>query len=587
MIDALVSRRSGEDTSIDEVRDRFNSRSRDDSFSVIAANAALGPEDSEVFAVLAAAEFAPFRHQQIAGLHGAAARNRITLGLLTELFVPVAGHRGPRVLGRDAALCRSELVTVDAVGPWSDHVAAVHSSVMGALAGDESLDPELPLNCRLEVGDELGGDRLVVVTGLDRQRRTQAAVRHTFGTRFISVDAPNDDAGWAALVREATITGAGMIVHVDDALTTGGRRCLERATHLSWAVASKAELPLDQLPARPWVAVEAAATPLSDEEWADAFGDTTPRTHPLKPEQLEPVQRALDAHGGDLDAAVRRLVSGLDGLATRVRPSRAWDDLVLSPSRMAGLQAIVDRYRFAGRVFDEWGFDGGGAHGTVALFSGPSGTGKTLAAEVIAGSLGLDLFKLDLSSVVSKYVGETEKNLERIFDAARAGILVLFFDEADALFGKRSEVKAARDRYANVEVSYLLQRLEAYEGLVVMATNFEKNVDDAFLRRIHTRVEFALPGVDERIDIWRRNLPDTAPIGDVDVAWLAAQFEIAGGLIRNAAVHAAFIAAATDEQISTQHAVIGVSIELRKLGRLITADGFGEYYDTVIEFGAS
>ncbi len=207
------------------------------------------------------------------------------------------------------------------------------------------------------------------------------------------------------------------------------------------------------------------------------------------------MSRAYPAVGGDLDAAVRRLVSGrLEHLARRIRPTRDWDDIVLSDDRMELLHSIVARYRFADQVFDDWGFAATPSRGLVALFSGPSGTGKTMAAEIIAGELGLDVFKLDLSAVVSKYIGETEKNLEQVFDAASAGNLVLFFDEADALFGKRSEVKDARDRYANIEVSYLLQRLESYDGLVVMATNFEKNIDDAFLRRIHARVEFAMPG---------------------------------------------------------------------------------------------
>ena len=186
------------------------------------------------------------------------------------------------------------------------------------------------------------------------------------------------------------------------------------------------------------------------------------------------------------------------------------------------LRSIVERYRFADQVYDEWGFSATPSRGLVALFSGPSGTGKTMAAEIIAGALALDVFKLDLSAVVSKYIGETEKNLEQAFDAASAGNLVLFFDEADALFGKRSEVKDARDRYANIEVSYLLQRLESYDGLVVMATNFEKNVDEAFLRRIHARIEFAMPGAAERRSIWEHNLPATAPVEDVDVEWIAA-----------------------------------------------------------------
>jgi SpoVK/Ycf46/Vps4 family AAA+-type ATPase len=221
----------------------------------------------------------------------------------------------------------------------------------------------------------------------------------------------------------------------------------------------------------------------------------------------------------------------------------------------------------------------------VALFSGPSGTGKTLAAEIVAGELGLDVFKLDLSAVVSKYIGETEKNLAEVFDAASAGNLLLFFDEADALFGKRSEVKDARDRYANIEVSYLLQRLEAYDGLVVMATNFERNVDDAFLRRIHTRVEFILPAVSERRAIWERNLPPGAPVKDVDATWLAQRFELSGAAIRNAAVQAAFLAAAANGPITMECAVLGVARELRKSGRLLKPDEFGPYRALVIADG--
>jgi SpoVK/Ycf46/Vps4 family AAA+-type ATPase len=215
----------------------------------------------------------------------------------------------------------------------------------------------------------------------------------------------------------------------------------------------------------------------------------------------------------------------------------------------------------------------------VALFVGPSGTGKTMAAEIVAGDLGLDLYKLDLSSVVSKYIGETEKNLEGIFDAAGAGNLVLFFDEADALFGKRSEVRDARDRYANIEVSYLLQRLESYDGLVVMATNFEKNIDEAFLRRIHVRVEFATPGPEERAAIWELNLPRGAPRGDdVDLTWLAERFELTGAAIRNAAVAAAFAAAAEASPITMTALVRGVAKEYVKLGRLVKPEDFGERY---------
>jgi SpoVK/Ycf46/Vps4 family AAA+-type ATPase len=294
------------------------------------------------------------------------------------------------------------------------------------------------------------------------------------------------------------------------------------------------------------------------------------------------VQRSREAVGGDIDAAVRRLASGpLEQLTKRISPTRGWDDIVLSPERKALLHTVVERYRHANRVYDTWGFSPNPSRGLVALFSGPSGTGKTLASEIIAGELGLDVFKLDLSSVVSKYIGETEKNLEQIFDAASAGNMVLFFDEADSLFGKRSEVKDARDRYANIEVSYLLQRLEGYDGLVILATNFEKNVDEAFLRRIHVRVEFSMPGVDERRAIWQANLPQGAPIEHLDLDWLSSQFELSGASIRNAAIHAAFSAAANGTDITMESAVLGVAHELRKMGRLLKDKDFGEYHALV------
>jgi len=273
----------------------------------------------------------------------------------------------------------------------------------------------------------------------------------------------------------------------------------------------------------------------------------------------------------------------MERLASRIRPTRAWGDLVLSADRTELLASLVERYRYADVVYDEWGFSAVPSRGLVALFTGPSGTGKTMATEVIAGALGLDVFKLDLSAVVSKYIGETEKNLEEVFDAASAGNLVLFFDEADALFGKRSEVRDARDRYANVEVSYLLQRLERYDGLVVLATNYEKNVDEAFLRRIHVRVEFALPGVEERRAIWEANLPSGAPVADVDTDWLARRFELSGGSIRNASVHAAFLAAAAGGPITMEIAVRGGAREMRKTGRLLKPHDFGEWFTAVSE----
>ena len=240
-------------------------------------------------------------------------------------------------------------------------------------------------------------------------------------------------------------------------------------------------------------------------------------------------------------------------------------------------------------VFDDWGFSRHPSTGVVALFSGHSGTGKTLAAEVIAGELGLDLYKVDLSSVVSKYIGETEKNLNRIFDAARAAEVVLFFDEADALFGKRSEVSDAHDRYANIEVAYLLQRLEAHDGVVIMATNLQRNIDAAFLRRIAVSVDFPNPDERHRRRIWAHHFPPTAPLvppeqpNAVDLDFLASKFAITGGMIRNAVIGSAFLAAEQGGPIGMEQVIRSLKREFQKAGRLRTEVEFDRYYHLIAE----
>ncbi|MGB0113320.1 MAG: AAA family ATPase [Ilumatobacteraceae bacterium] len=560
----------------------------DDAFAVLAANARLRPDEAEVLAVLSTAEADMHCRRLVTTIHGDTHTDRLTLGALSLVFA--GSHPGPLTLTYSGALQRSAFVDVGEAGPWTDHIVAVREDVIWSLLGDASPGPDLPIG--VEYFDAAGhvvdaapietSDDLVVVTGPDRMRCRQVGARHAGSDRFVCVVAPLNDTEWAAVVREATITGRGIMVDIVDSVDTASRRWLDRSTHLVWVLLARTAPPIDQLPHRQWTEVVAAADEPTDEEWASTFGPDIDRTHRLTYDQMHRVQRTRAAVGGDIDAAVRRLASGpLEQLTRRIAPTRTWDDIVLSPARLALLQSVVDRYQHAHLVYDQWGFAATPSRGLVALFSGPSGTGKTLASEIIAGALGLDVFKLDLSSVVSKYIGETEKNLEQIFDAASAGNMVLFFDEADSLFGKRSEVRDARDRYANIEVSYLLQRLEAYDGLVVLATNFEKNVDEAFLRRIHVRVEFAMPGAPERLAIWETNLPSDAPVDGVDLEWLSNQFELSGASIRNAVVHAAFAAASAGTDITMEAAVRGVAAEFRKGGRLLKPKDFGEYFELV------
>ncbi len=262
----------------------------------------------------------------------------------------------------------------------------------------------------------------------------------------------------------------------------------------------------------------------------------------------EPADDALWA------AARSQARQGSSGLSTRIEPQATWNDLVLPDPQQRILLEIIVHVRHATTVYDRWGFAARATRGLgiSALFAGPSGTGKTLAAEVIAHELRLDLLHVDLSQVVSKYIGETEKNLGRVFDAAEAGGAILLFDEADALFGKRSEVKDSHDRYANLEVSYLLQRIEAYRGLTILTTNLKKALDDAFIRRLRFVITFPFPDVAGRAEIWRRTIPAEAPTSSLDFDRLA-QLNASGGTIRSVALHGAFIAADAGEPLGMPH----------------------------------
>jgi len=260
-----------------------------------------------------------------------------------------------------------------------------------------------------------------------------------------------------------------------------------------------------------------------------------------------------------------------DDLAQHIEPRADWHDLVLPSAQTQTLYEAAAHVRQRAMVYEKWGFGDKGSRGLgiSALFAGASGTGKTLAAEVLAHELKLDLYRIDLSSVVSKYIGETEKNLRQVFDAAEDGGAILLFDEADALFGKRSEVKDSRDRYANIEVSYLLQRMECYPGLAILTTNLKSAIDPAFMRRIRFVVQFPFPDATQRAEIWRRVFPKNTPTQDLNPLKLA-QLNIAGGNIRNIALNAAFLAADTSEVVQMKHLLQAAKTEYAKLEKSLT-----------------
>jgi ATPase family associated with various cellular activities (AAA)/Winged helix domain, variant len=261
----------------------------------------------------------------------------------------------------------------------------------------------------------------------------------------------------------------------------------------------------------------------------------------------------------------------MDGLAQRIEAAADWPDLILPAAQLTVLRTIAEQVGHRHRVYEDWGFARRGARGLgiSALFVGDPGTGKTMAAEVLARELRLDLYRVDLATVVSKYVGETEKNLRRLFDAAEGSGAVLLFDEADALFGKRSEVRDSHDRYANIEVSYLLQRMETYRGLAILTTNMKQVLDPAFVRRIRFVVRFPFPDADQRAGIWRRAFPVDVPRDSIDPARLA-QLDVAGGGIRNIALGAAFLAAARDEPVTMAHIAEAARTEYAKNERPLT-----------------
>ena len=272
----------------------------------------------------------------------------------------------------------------------------------------------------------------------------------------------------------------------------------------------------------------------------------------------------------------------LASMARKITPLYTWQDITLPVDRLNQLKEICAHVKHHQRVFDEWGFNGkiSLGKGIGILFVGQSGTGKTMAAEIIAHELGLDLYKIDLSCVISKYIGETEKNLSKIFQEAEQSNAILFFDEADAVFGKRSDVKDSHDRYANIEINYLLQRMEEYEGTVILASNFKKNIDDAFTRRMRFVIEFPFPNEIYRRRIWENIFPRSTPLNDdIDFGFLARKIHIAGGSIKNVALNAAFMAAEDGGIVKMEYIIRAAKREFEKAGRLCVKADFEQYFE--------
>ncbi|QWF77838.1 AAA family ATPase [Amycolatopsis sp. CA-230715] len=415
----------------------------------------------------------------------------------------------------------------------------------------------------------------------------------------------------AIALREAGLRGGGVVLGPLEALPDRGRRAL------LGRLAGPNPVPVLLYGARQWqaepgrpspVSVPVAPAPIPDRvaTWQAAVGasghsvstlDDAGIASALAPYRLGTGQLGAAARaaaglavldGGELTARHLRAGvraqngSGLARLARRVEPAVGWDDLVLPGEHRAQLDEMVQRARHRDLVLRQWRMRPGGGRGAgvLALFAGESGTGKTMSAEVVAGELGLDLYVVDLATVVDKYIGETEKNLDRIFTEAAGVNGLLLFDEADALFGKRTEVRDSHDRNANMESAFLLQRMESFDGVAVLTTNLRANLDEAFTRRIDVIVDFPVPEPDQRLALWESCLGAAMPrASDVDLEFCANSFELAGGSIRACAVSAAYLAAEAGRPVAMADIVAAIRREYRKLGRLLLRSEFGAWLD--------
>src|SRR5688572_11683654 len=417
---------------------------------------------------------------------------------------------------------------------------------------------------------QLVGDDTASQVGLARQIATSLG-RSLYTLRAADFHATGHEAQAFATLwqRESILLSSALLVRVEDANASLVARLIERLTGLV-IVAARTTIPLSHSDG--CIRVELPDAAERKRLWQNALGsqgaklngglDAVAAQFRLSSSDIEGVARETLARMSDPQSLERSLWkacresarSGLDGLAQRVEPAATWPDLVLPAPQIATLHQVATQVRQRIKVYEEWGFGGGSGRGAgiTVLFSGESGTGKTMAAEVLANELHLDLYRVDLANTVSKYIGETEKNLGRIFDAAEDSGAILLFDEADALFGKRSEVTDSHDRYANIEVSYLLQRMEQYRGLAILTTNLKAALDPAFQRRLRFVVQFPFPDETQRELIWRSVFPHPVPREAIEYAKLA-RLNVAGGSIRNIALNAAFLAAEAGKPINMNH----------------------------------
>jgi hypothetical protein len=586
----------------------------------------LDAVDVELLVIALAPDVDPRLERLYAYLQDDVSRRRASIGLALELCrggVEVGIERD-RLCGSAPILSGGLVVIEDEDRPFLTRGLRVPDRVTSHLVGGDRVDARLdqvnvvavptvvgdaaPLRRAVEAGD------LVYIrenTGTAGRAYVAGALPGLLGLDLELLDDDTDPRGVAtAAVLEARLTGKALVAGPVDVLARRSVSVVRAFADAlcpvvligssAWDPAWSRRVPLLlDAPALDEAARCATWTTVlnGDAVGLDAFAAT--RAFRLSPEAVNragaAATKAARAHGrsvtvNDVHAGARaQNAAGLEKLARRVAPRATWSDLVVPADVAVQLAELGDRARFRGRVLDEWqmGARSSKGRGVTALFAGESGTGKTMSAEVVAADLGLDLYVVDLATVVDKYIGETEKNLDRIFAEADRINGVLLFDEADALFGKRSEVSDAHDRHANVEVAYLLQRMESFDGLAVLTSNLRANLDEAFTRRLDAVVDFPMPDVDDRRRLWCQHLRAEVPrADDIDFDFLAESFRISGGNIRNITLAAAFFAAAENRTVTMLDLVRGTEREYQKLGHLCVPEEFGRYWLAVGERGA-
>ncbi len=548
-------------------------------------------------------------------------RRRASVGLALEIIglSPAAAAARARIAAT-APLVDYGLVEVeDPDRPLLGRALRVPDRVTAHLLGDDHVDPELagmlgdaiahdwPPAERLAAALRAG---VLLVHIRERARGTAASIGlaalDRIGRGAVHIDLerlvaePDTMKLVRIAVREALIRQAGVVAGPIEALAEGAPAALRRL--------AAAPVPVLTYGASSWDPFWSDVVPLLTESslpsaeqraaiWREHLADDLGHLDPaatahfvLGPTQVARAVRAAQsaalfagapAVADDLRSGARaQNAAGLERLSRRIEPEVTWSDLVLPDGVLNHLRDLAGRARHRETVLSRWRMrpGGGRGNGITALFAGDSGTGKTMSAEAIAGELGLDLYTVNLATVIDKYVGETEKNLERIFAEASGVNAVLLFDEADAIFGKRSEVRDAHDRYANIESAYLLQRMETFDGLAVLATNLRANIDEAFTRRLDAIIDFPEPSEPLRLELWRRCLAPPVPVApDVDLEFCARAFTLSGGNIRSIAITAGYRAAASGQPISMTDLIAAVQEEYRKLGRLVVEQEFGDH----------